>query len=241
MIGDVQMVISGGIGGVWSPDTIVAKTRWRHLKSEAGGGITLDSGAHLFDTLRCKCGEIDEVTALARTIETVRHTRDDAGNTVAQVVCDADDTFFALLRFASGAIGNVVQSWAGRGERTGFDRGGAIYGQHGCIKGNRLLRDNQSPAEISALFNAQAGADLLERFFPHGIKDGFALELGEFIKAVEQARQPETNGVEGLKDIAPGLAILESSTLGRSVKVAEVESGRIEAYQKDINERWNIP
>jgi predicted dehydrogenase len=240
LLGNVQMIISGGIGNVWSPDHIVAKTAWRHLKNDAGGGGTMDIGAHLFDQLRYQCGEIEEVSALARTIEPVRYTRDEAGNVVNQVNCEVDDTFFALLQFRSGAVGNILFSWAGHGEHTGFEGGGAIYGQRGCLKGGKLMLDGQPPVEVTPVFREHAGAEALDRFFPRGIKDGFALELGEFITAIEQGRQPETSGVEGLKDIAPGLAILESSTLNRPVKLADVEAGRVEAYQASINEHWDI-
>lgn len=240
LLGAIQMVVSGGVGNVWSPDLIVARTPWRHVKDEAGGGGTMDIGAHLFDWLRYQCGEIDEVMALARTIEPVRVTQDDAGQIVDQVHCDADDTFFALLQFASGAVGNIVFSWAGHGEQTHFDGGGAIYGSRGCLKGGRLILDGQAPVEAVARFREQAGDAARDRFFPNGVTDGFALELLEFISAVEQGRQPETSGVEGLKDIAPGLAILESSALGRPVTLADVEAGRIEDYQRSINERWGI-
>ena len=123
LLGRLQMIVSGGIGNVWSPDHIVARTAWRHLKAEAGGGGTMDIGAHLFDHLRYLCGEIDEVVALARTIEPRRHNRDAAGGIVESVDCDADDTFFALLQFDSGAIGNILFSWAGHGEHTQFDGG----------------------------------------------------------------------------------------------------------------------
>ncbi len=239
-IGPVQMVILGGVGNVWSPDQIVARTPWRHLKNEAGGGGTMDIGAHLFDVLRYQCGEIDEVNAIASTIEPVRYTRDGQGNVVDEVRCDADDTFFALLRFKSGAIGNLLFSWAGHGQNTGFEAGGAIYGQRGCLKGDQLFVDGESPAQVNELFRKQADPEAVQHFFPHGIHDGFALELGEFISAIEQGRQPETSGVEGLRDIAPCLAALESSTLNRPVKLSDVEECRIETYQQEINAHWGI-
>ncbi|MCL4507037.1 MAG: Gfo/Idh/MocA family oxidoreductase [Chloroflexi bacterium] len=240
MLGKLQMVVMGGIGSVWSPDHIVARTAWRHLMNEAGGGGTMDVGAHLFDKLRYECGEIEEVSALARTIEPDRYTRDANGQVAAHVACDADDTFFALLQFANGAIGNVVFSWAGHGEHTQFDAGGAIYGQKGCLKGGRVFIAGNDPKDVLSLFRDQADRSVTNRFFPHQIKDSFALELGEFLSAIEAGRQPETSGTEGLKDIAPGLAILESSLLHRPVRVADVEACRIETYQQAINERWNI-
>lgn len=240
LLGQVQMVLAGGVGNIWSPDAIVAKTAWRHRKLEAGGGGTLDIGAHLFDRLRYQCGEIEEVSALARALEPTRFTRDRAGQVEERVECQVDDTFFALLQFHSGAIGNLLFSWAGHGEPTSFEGGGAIYGARGCLKGERLHLDGHPPAEVVPLFREKAGAALRERFFPRGIRDGFALELREFLAAIEQGRQPETSGIEGLKDLAPGLAILESSALGRPVRVAEVEECRVETYQREINQHYGI-
>jgi len=240
LLGAVQMVLGGGVGNIWSPDVIVAKTAWRHRKLEAGGGGSMDIGAHIFDRLRYQCGEIETVSALARAVEPIRYTRDEAGKVIEEVRCEVDDTFFALLEFANGAIGNLLFSWAGHGEHTGFEGGGAIYGSKGSLKGERVVLDGQAPVEVGKLFRQQVGAAALERFFPRGIEDGFALELLEFISAIEQGRQPETSGVEGLKDIAPGLAILESSELGRPVAVADVEECRVETWQGEINQHFGI-
>jgi predicted dehydrogenase len=126
LIGNLQMVLSGGVGNIWSPDVIVARTAWRHTKLEAGGGGTMDIGGHLFDRLRYICGEIDEISAMARVVELTRYTRDDGGSVVEETSCDADDTFFALMKFATYAVGNLLFSWAGHGEPTGFDGGGAL-------------------------------------------------------------------------------------------------------------------
>jgi predicted dehydrogenase len=232
------MVLSGAVGNVWSPDKVVASTPWRHRKIEAGGGGTLDIGAHLFDHLRYQCGEIDEVSALARTFEPVRHMPAEGGQDAVSVESDADDTFMALVQFESGAIGNLVFSWAGHGERTGFDKGGAVYGAKGCLKGGRLLRDGQSAIDVLQAFRAQASPEQLQKYFPDGITNGFALEMQDFLAAIRAGTQPETSGSEGLKDIAPCLAILESSLAGRAIKVADVESCRIERYQQAINAYW---
>ncbi|HCL27606.1 MAG TPA: gfo/Idh/MocA family oxidoreductase [Candidatus Latescibacteria bacterium] len=241
LIGDLQMVLAGGVGNIWSPDVIVAKTAWRHLKLEAGGGGTMDIGAHLFDRLRYVCGEIDEITAMARTVEPTRYTRNDDGGVVEETACDTDDTFFALLKFANGAMGNLLFSWAGHGEATGFDGGGALYGSGGAIKGNRLLVDAEPERELAKAFSEEADPAEWDRFFPRGVTDAFALELLEFLNAIEEGRQPETSGWEGLQDMAPCLAILESSSQrGTPVKIADVAACRVEGYQREINEHWGI-
>ena len=38
LIGDLQLALFGGIGGLWSPDKIVGETPWRHRKLEGAGG-----------------------------------------------------------------------------------------------------------------------------------------------------------------------------------------------------------
>ena len=48
------------------------------------------------------------------------------------------------------------------------------------------------------------------------------------------------DGWEGLKAKAISEAILESSTAGRAVTLEEVISGKAEAYQRPINERWGL-
>lgn len=240
-IGHLQMLVQGGVGGIWSPDAIVARTPWRHDRLAAGGGGALDIGAHLFDRLRYVAGEIDTVTALARVMEPTRVTRDDAGDVIDRVACDTDDTFFALLQFASGAVGNLLFSWAGHGEATAFDGGGAVYGSRGCIKGDRLLEDGAPERSLAKAFSEEADAALRDDWFPRGITDAFALELLEFFGAIEAGRQPETSGEEGLRDLAVCMAILESSTAGGApVQVADVEACRVEAYQERINRHWHI-
>jgi predicted dehydrogenase len=110
----------------------------------------------------------------------------------------------------------------------------------GC-RSNRYGREHgEEPLDAIPFFWEKVDSDLLGRFFPYGVKDGFALELHEFLTSIEEGRQPETSGIEGLKDIAPGLAILESSALGKPVKLADVESCRVETYQREINEYFGI-
>jgi len=104
-----------------------------------------------------------------------------------------------------------------------------------------LLGDGEPERELAKAFSEEADPAERDRFFPRGVTDGFALELLEFLNAIKEGRQPETSGEEGLKDMAPCLAILESSELGGTpVKVADVEMYRVEGYQRQINEHWEI-
>ena len=239
-IGEVQMVLYGILGGWWSPDKIVAETPWRHKKVIAGGGATIDMGVHLFHILRYLCGEVEEVTSLVRTMEKVRVTRDEAGRVIDRVECEVDDTFFALIKFRSGAIGEVFFSWAGHGEPTTLPGIKVIYGTEGCIKGDTLILDDGTRKKIAELFEKEASKEVKERFFPYGITDPMALETLEFLRAIWEGREMETSGKEGLRDLAASYALIESSMRNMPVKVDDVESGIIEEYEREINEYYHI-
>jgi UDP-N-acetylglucosamine 3-dehydrogenase len=70
---------------------------WRHDAAQTGGGVLIDSGMHKIDLLRWIAGEVTSVQALTGCYT---HT-----------AMEGEDTAVVLLRFASGAIGQVVSSW----------------------------------------------------------------------------------------------------------------------------------
>jgi len=240
-IGDVQMLIYVTIGGYWSPDKIVATTPWRHQKIYAGAGPTLDLGVHIFNIFRYILGEIDEVCSVVKMFEETRVTRDETGNVVEKILSDVDDTFVTLIKFKSNAVGQASFSWASHGEPIGAwppPGGRTIYGSKGCIKGSTLVLDDGTRAEIKVLFDKDASADVKEKFFPLGLTDTFAIETLEFLRAIEEGREMETSGRGGLRDIGVCYSMIESSRLGRFVKVDDVESGKIGYYEKEINEHY---
>ena len=70
---------------------------------------------------------------MTRTLEPVRREYDVTGRVTREIAADADDTFFAHLQFASGALGVLGFSAAGHGEPIALPGGRAIYGTHGCL------------------------------------------------------------------------------------------------------------
>jgi len=237
-LGKVQAVLAGSIGGYWSPDKIVAETAWRHKKLFAGGGATVDMGVHFVHMLRYLCGEIDEVSSIVEILEKERVRRDDEGKIIESVKPNVDDTFLGLFKFRSGVIGQWFFSWAGHGEETSIPL--TIYGTKGCIKAGELILDDGQRINIKELFEKKASEEIKEKFFPYGIKDFMALETLEFLRAIKERREMETSGREGLRDLAISFALIESSLMGRSVKVDDVESGKIASYEDEINRHYGI-
>ncbi len=240
-IGEIQMVASIAIGTPeWSPDKVVADTPWRHVKILAGGGATLDIGVHLFHRVRFLCGEVRSMAALVRTIEPIRYRRNVAGRVIESVQVDADDAFMATFELVNGAIGQASFTWAGHGPPTGLPEGFVIYGSKGCLKGDTLYRDGQSPIGLTELFEREATPEERERWLPGGFTDTFAACFYDFLQAIRRGGQPEASGAEGLGDLATAFSILESSTSHRSVRVADVLSGAVREAQREIDDHYGL-
>jgi predicted dehydrogenase len=220
-IGVPQLWLSGGVGGEWSPDRVVAHTPWRHRKLQAGGGPTIDHGVHLMHQIRYLMGPVDQISALTSTMEPVRM---DDGRPVKNEV---EDAYIAHLRFSSGAIGNVFSSWAGRGAPSSLDASPIIYGSKGCIKGDVVFGEDGAQTSARELISAP-------------IEDSFALELLDFAAAIAAGGQMETSATEGVLDLAMAYSILESAHSGMPVRVADVHSGKVAAYQAEIDEHYGF-
>jgi 1,5-anhydro-D-fructose reductase (1,5-anhydro-D-mannitol-forming) len=240
-VGALQMWISGGMGSLdWGPDRIIAKTPWRHRKVEGGGGPAVDGAVHLFHQLRYLLGEIEEIGAIAPRFEPKRYTLDDDGRVVDEVENEVEDAYFAHLKFACGAVGEVFGGVAGHGEPTGMRDGAALYGAKGVIKGGELVRDGGERAKLGELFEREARPEVKERWFPRGVKDFFGLELLDWLQSIESGRPMEASGEEGVRDLACSYALLESATLNRPVRVADVLSGQVDVYQREINAHYGL-
>lgn len=237
LIGEPQMALAGSLGGLWSPNWIVADTPWRHRKLLGGGGGTIDIGVHLFHLLRYVFGEVAWVSAVTHTFEKQRYHRDNLASTVE---ADVDDTFFATAGFSNDALGQLLWSWAGQGEALQIGDAPAFYGSEGCIKGGTLIDTKGNHTKLVPHYEATMSLDERERYFPLGITDSFALQQLDWLRAAASNGESETSGTEGLHDLACSFGMLESSTLRRQVTVAEMLSGTADTYQAEINAHYGL-
>jgi predicted dehydrogenase len=228
--GRLQMVLLGYVGAWWAPDIMVADTPWRHRRSQ-GGGITLDLGVHFFDQLRLVAGEPVAVTGRVTTLEPRRRPREEMRSTLSDIDADADDTCFATLEFPGGVITQLSASWAGYVAPTLSGSGSVYYGTRARVDGGQVAFDDGSSEDLVELYFREEDRAELDRRFPRGVTDWFALGQHDWLEAIRHGRSPEVSGEEGLRDLAATLAILESSQAGRRVTVDEVLSGRLSAFQ----------
>src|SRR3954447_2211578 len=141
LIGPVQAAVMGGLGGLWSPDRILAGAPWRHHKLLGGGGGSIDIGVHQMHWLRYVVGEVAAVGATARTLEPWRYRRDEQGRVVEQVRAEVDDTCLATVIFEQGAVGQLLWSWGLHGEPLGIPGTPALFGGKGSMRGGELVLD----------------------------------------------------------------------------------------------------
>jgi predicted dehydrogenase len=223
------------------------RENWRADRAMSGGAMVVDSGFHFMDSVRMFFGEVDRVYA------ELRGFRPDGTNTVRE---GRENTAIVTFTFASGVVG----SWTWSAGLTGHAASSLIiYGSNGSLtdtgthsqyavyhlfmNGGELKTSDGETISLEDLkerYLASLSAEQRDRVFPGGLTDEFAIEMHDFFEAVRTGGQPEVNGEEGLKTLALPLAVYESGYSGQAVQVADVLSGKVHAYQDEIDARWPV-
>ena len=237
--GRLQTMLMGNIGSWWVPDKIVAETPWRHQR-ELGGGIALDLGPHMFNLIRNVAGEVLDVQARTAILEPLRFTRGSDGTVIDSIASTADDTFFATFETQRGIAGSLNAAWAGHGAPTVVEGGQVFYGSKARVAGTTVTFDDGSTTELSDIYRQHCPADRQEADFPNRFTDEFAVAQQDWLRAIREQTQPESNGHEGLMDLACAFGIVESALSGNRVTVEDIVQGRVAEYQNEINSHFGI-
>jgi len=233
LIGKPQMLFQGGVGGELNAK--LASTAWRHHKLEAGDGTILDNGVHDSDLFYYFLGEVDEVYGATFRFDDIRYRRDDKGKVTETTYNDCNEGGFAILKFVNGVYGQWGPAyWAGHGEGAGYGRW--IYGSEGVLKGSDIIRADGTRENATAYFEANASDELKQKLFPLGLTNSVSLEVYGFLNCIQNGGIPETDGEVGIKALSIAYSLIESSCLNVPVKVKDVEDGKIEVWQKEIND-----
>ncbi|MBI1255851.1 MAG: hypothetical protein GC204_00125 [Chloroflexi bacterium] len=225
-------------------------TPWRHRKDR--GGIVIDMGVHYADILEYYLGAIDSVVGMNDIVD---QQRLDAQGALHPV--DAEDLSVAVMRYQSGAIANLLLNLAGRGEGL-WQR--VIYGTSGSLSipgdrngkppqlvQRRAGKDVPVPTEdllglvpdfalddtTAALFGGQR---ITTYSMPYPDIDSglLGIEQADFVEAVQQNREPDVNGEQGLRSLALIFGVIEAEKLGRIVTTDEVLTRRDLPYELEI-------
>jgi len=124
-----------------------------------------------------------------------------------------------------------------------LDHGDAFHGPFGnaeIIVQNGEKRCIVPMSEMQRKFLAQLDQAKKKSLFPHGFTEGVVIECYDFLDAVENKRKPEVDGETGMKAKAICEAIFESAHIGQAIRYEDVLSGKVEEYQRPINEHWGL-
>ena len=221
---------------------------WRRERALSGGGPVIDSGAHFCDTVRYLYGDAESCYGRVFEVNPRVMTRPSDGR---RMPVETEDTFIATINFKSGAVASWSVSMGLPGHAFSsvvyYGTEGAIVEPVDAFHGPRInstvvLKDGTSRPlqEYFQEYLADLGPAGRERYFPHGIDDGFALETYDFLRAIRDGGQPEIDGEEGMRAKAIALAIYESDVTGKVVRVDDILSGAAREYQREVDERWGL-
>jgi len=228
--------------------------QWRVIKNLSGGGMILDGGVHFADMMLHMFGEVEQVYCDMRTLDD--RIIEDAP-LVGTVRADVEDNWHALITFKSGVRVHWAysRSFPGASSEHGryYCRDGMMeqarpanvyYNVLHCFQsgGQITLGDGKriSPEQIQREYLNSLSKDEKRRLFPHGVTDGFSIEIWDFIDAIIHNREPEITGHDGQRAKALAECCYESAVKRAPVVFDEVLNGDICTYQQPINEFWEI-
>ena len=265
------------IGVNSSHGAVMHSTAWRAKKEQAGGS-PLDAGVHNADMLLYLLGGVDSVYAETainepqRTLkpmtevapvlaEMYNHRKEEGYSTGDTVEQTAVDTAFGVIRFKSGAIGQLLMTDTSHGQSLGVSTisgsGGTLYRPGSRSGGSpRIVRNNGSEITgdklldlvpdfelddlTSTLWNGARRISSYEMDFRDIDSKILAYEYLDMVQAAESGGQPEVGPQEGMDALALAYALMESGVSGVPVTVEDVAEGRASQFQDEIDAEMGI-
>jgi predicted dehydrogenase len=202
----------------WRDKKYYDADEWRGTWKMEGGGVLVNQAPHQLDILLWLMGEIDEVYGLWRNLN--------------HPYIEVEDTALAIIKFKSGAIGNIIVS---NSEKPGIYGKVHVHGENGAsvgvqtdggamfiagmsgileppvndiwsVPGEEKMLE-QWKAEDSAHFN---NIDPMVYYMERQIED--------FLKAIENNTEPLVTGMDGRRTVELFTAIYRSTRDNKPVK-----------------------
>lgn len=202
----MEIVDQGGMGDIFMTTGREAHSgphsRWFYDLNLAGGGALIDLGIHDIQLMRMFTkSEPTEVSAI--TLKT-------------QSDLTVEDNGVAAIKFKSGALGTLEESWTTKG---GYDIRIELYGKQGDIVINPT---RMTPLQVfSARGFGYAGEKVeFTKGWTYPIPEefytfGYIQEIEHFVKCVVEDCKPITSGEDGLAALKAIMAMYESAKTGK--------------------------
>ena len=196
-------IICSGYVKWYRPPEYYSNSRWRGTRALDGGAL-MNQGVHTIDLLLWLMGDVERV--YARTVTALHQI-------------EVEDTTVATLEFRNGAVGTIE---AGTSIYPGYQRRIEVSGSEGTIvlEHDRIVRaDLRSPDPT--LVNSNEGNTNASASSPivSDVK-GHRRLIEDFVRTIDEDRQPVCDGREARRSVALIEAIYESSRKGLPVSVS---------------------
>ncbi len=174
----------------------------------AAGGIMMSGGVHDFETMRLLLGEIESVHALRARQRFVE--------------MEGDDTSVALVRFHSGAVGTLVESFLMKSLVTAAGPEVHTLRVDGTL-GSLSVTQGKASVDTIRLFSEDeayrvGGAPAAQQVLVPA-SDSFAAEIAHFLDCVRTGREPLTSGRAQRRPLEAVLAAYRSMETGLPVRL----------------------
>jgi len=211
----------------WRSEEYYRSDPWRGSWNGEGGGVLVNQAPHQIDLLQWFMGDVDELYG--------------AWANLNHPTIEVEDTSIAVIRFRSGALGNIVVS---NSQNPGIFGKVWVHGSNGATVGvqtdggSMFIAGMTSVAEppVNDVWTVPGEEEMLARWqkedadFFAGIdatRHYHRLQIRDFLQAILEGREPLVPGEEGRKTVEIFTAIYRSQRDGRPVRFPlQPEKGR---------------
>jgi len=202
----------------WRDKAYYDSDEWRGTWKMEGGGVMVNQAPHQFDILLWYMGEIDEVYGLWRNFN--------------HPYIEVDDTAVAIVKFKSGAIGNILVS---NSQKPGLYGNVHVHGENGASAGVRTDggamfiagKTGVTEPPLNDLWTISGEEHMLKEFIRLDTETFiacdptiryFQYQIEDFIDAIKKNTEPMVNGEAGRRTVELFTAIYRASRDNKPVK-----------------------
>jgi UDP-N-acetyl-2-amino-2-deoxyglucuronate dehydrogenase len=202
----------------WRDKAYYDSDEWRGSWKTEGGGVLVNQSPHQLDIMMWFMGEIDEVYGIWRNLN--------------HPYIEADDTALAIVKFKSGAIGNILVS---NSQKPGIYGKVQVHGANGASVGVQTDggamfiagKTGVTEPPVNDLWTIPGEEHLLKEWIKEDTDTFNRLDptiyymqcqIEDFIRSIENGTEPGVTGDDGRKTVELFTAIYRSSRDNAPVK-----------------------
>jgi predicted dehydrogenase len=180
---------------------------WRGKWDGDGGGVSMTMGIHLTDLFLWLMGDWAEVRAVIGTLDRP---------------IDAENVALAMVRFESGAMGNVISSAISPRQESYL----RLDFQRATVDVTALYGYSNANWRYS-LYDGSPDQEALERWrtIEQDVPSSHIVQVGEFLDSMERGERPSVSGLEARRTIEFLASMYKSAFTGQTVQRGSIQPG----------------